>query len=105
MRINLNPYPVMVDVVFTKQAFNTRYKRVRGHTADLEGCNGMTAYLTDDVLLLGVFNSDVITLVHELNHVLIHTMGYVGLSIVSQTSEAYCYLMDNALKQILPKLK
>lgn len=105
MQIKLNPYPVTVDVVFTKQAFNMRYKRVRGHAADLEGCNGMTAYLADDVLLIGVFNSSVITLVHELNHALIHTMEYVGLSVLHQTSEAYCYLMDSVLEQVLPKLK
>ena len=105
MRIKLNPYPVTVEVVFTKQDFTTRYKKVRGYSEDLEGCDGMTAYLADDVLLIGVFDSSTVTLVHELNHALIHTMEYIGLSIVSQTSEAYCYLMDSVLKQVLPKLK
>lgn len=105
MQIKLNPYPITIDVVFTKQDFTKRYKKVRGYSADLERCNGMTAYLADDVLLVGVFNSSTVTLVHELNHALIHTMEYVGLSIVSQTSEAYCYLMDSVLEQVLPKLK
>jgi hypothetical protein len=105
MQIKLNPYPVTVDVVFTKQDFTKRYKKVRGYSPDLDGCTGMMACLADDFLLVGVFNSSTTTLVHELNHALIHTMEYIGLSIVSQTSEAYCYLMDSVLKQTLPKLK
>jgi hypothetical protein len=105
MKVKLNPYPVTVDIVFNRDDFIKRYKKVRGYSPDIEGCGGMTSYLSSDDLLIGVFNSKVGTLVHELNHALIHTMEYVGLSITPQTSEAYCYLMDSVLEQALPKLK
>lgn len=101
MKLITSPYPVSLDVVFDWDSFRKKYKKAKGF--EPEKCSlGTTAYYGEhgNKVLIGVFDGNPITLIHELNHFCIFTMEYIGLDITTHSSEAYCYYMDSLLTQI-----
>lgn len=101
MKINTSPYPVSLEIVNNWDAFRTKYKKYTGMEPD-ECSLGTTTYYGEygNKVLIGIFDSNYITLIHELNHFCIFTMEYIGMDITTRSSEAYCYYMDSILKQI-----
>ncbi|VTP12684.1 hypothetical protein PUATCC27989T_00496 [Phytobacter ursingii] len=56
--------------------------------------------------LLGVFNADVATLVHECGHVAFYVCRDVGVPTdASLSSETYCYLLDRMFSHFLPHIQ
>ena len=102
MKINTSPYPVSLEIVYDLPTFIKKYKKLKGYEPDLDGCKGYTTYSGEygNKVLIGIFDSNYITLIHELNHFCIFTMEYIGMDITTRSSEAYCYYMDSILKQI-----
>lgn len=100
MKLNTSPYPVQLEVVSNWDTFVKKYKKVKGCEPE-EQSKGVTTLLPDGSVLIYVQDSDLITLVHELNHFCIYTFGFIGLPINDDNSEAYCYYMDSLLKQVL----
>lgn len=101
MNINTSPYPVSLEIVNNWDAFRTKYKKYKGKEPD-ECSLGTTTYYGEygNKVLIGIFDSNYITLIYELNHFCIFTMEYIGMDITTRSSEAYCYYMDSILKQI-----
>ena len=100
MKLNASPYPVQLEVVFNQDTFIKKYKKLKGHEPDLEGCKGYTTYSGNKVLM-GIFSEPLPTLIHEVNHFCLWVFDYIGMPINSSNSEAYCYYMDSILEQVL----
>lgn len=99
MKLNTSPYPVQLEVVFDQDTFIKKYKKLKGHEPDLDGCKGYTSYSGNRVLI-GIFREPLHTLIHELNHFCLWVFDYIGMPINSANSEAYCYYYDHILSQI-----
>ena len=99
MKLNTSPYPVQLEVVFDQDTFIKKYKKLKGHEPDLEGCKGYTSYSGNRVLI-GIFREPLHTLIHELNHFCLWVFDYIGMPVNSTNSEAYCYYYDHILSQI-----
>lgn len=104
MKLNTSPYPVQLEVVFNQDTFIKKYKKLKGHEPDLEGCKGYTTYSGNKVLM-GIFSEPLPTLIHEVNHFCLWVFDYIGMPINSSNSEAYCYYMDRILEQVLKDFK
>ena len=104
MKLNTSPYPVQLEVVFDQDTFIKKYKKLKGHEPDLEGCKGYTTYSGNKVIM-GIFSEPLPTLIHEVNHFCLWVFDYIGMPINSSNSEAYCYYMDSILEQALKDFK
>lgn len=100
MKLNTSPYPVQLEVVFDQDTFIKKYKKLKGHEPDLDGCKGYTTYSGNKVLM-GIFSDPLPTLIHEVNHFCLWVFDYIGMPVNSSNSEAYCYYMDSILEQVL----
>ena len=104
MKLNTSPYPVQLEVVFDQDTFIKKYKKLKWHEPDLEGCKGYTTYSGNKVIM-GIFSEPLPTLIHEVNHFCLWVFDYIGMPINSSNSEAYCYYMDSILEQALKDFK
>lgn len=100
MKLNTSPYPVQLEIVFDRDTFVKKYKKLKGHEPDMEGCKGFTSYSGNKVLM-GIFSEPLPTLIHEVNHFCLWVFDYIGMPVNSSNSEAYCYYMDSILEQVL----
>ena len=55
--------------------------------------------------VMGVFDGDMATLVHELGHLTIDILTNAGIDITEQNSEAFCYLLDTLYQRFAPDMK
>ena len=83
------------------------------------GCNkgeiGMLAGATqtyqnieqqENLYLLGVFNGEVATLVHECAHIAFYVCRDTGVTVDTEgANETYCYLLDRMFTEFLPLIK
>lgn len=104
MKLNTSPYPVQLEVVFDRDTFFKKYKKLKGYEPDIDGCKGFTTYSGNKVLM-GIFSDPLPTLIHEVNHFCLWVFDYIGMPINSSNSEAYCYYMDSILEQVLKDIK
>lgn len=104
MKLNTSPYPVQLEIVFDRDTFVKKYKKLKEHEPDIEGCKGFTSYSGNKVLM-GIFSEPLPTLIHEVNHFCLWVFDYIGMPVNSSNSEAYCYYMDSILEQILKDIK
>lgn len=60
----------------------------------------------ENLYLIGVFNGDIGTLVHECAHATFYCCNDVGVSVdTGAANETYCYLLDRMFSHFLPHLK
>lgn len=60
----------------------------------------------DKVILVGVFDGELSTLVHECGHVAFWILDHVGVKLADgEGNEAYCYLLQTLVDLFLPHLK
>lgn len=60
----------------------------------------------ENLYLIGVFNNDIATLVHECAHATFYCCRDVGVVIETHKSnETYCYLLDRMFSHFLPHIK
>ena len=64
MKLNTSPYPVQLEVVFDRDTFVKKYRKLKGYEPDIEGCKGYTTYSGNKVLM-GIFSEPLPTLIHE----------------------------------------
>lgn len=58
----------------------------------------------ENLYLIGVFNDDISTLVHECAHIAFYTCRDVGVTVeVDSANETYCYLLDRMVTHFLPQ--
>lgn len=104
MKLNTSPYPVQLEIVFDRDTFVKKYRKLKGYEPDIESCKGFTSYSGNKVLM-GIFSEPLPTLIHEVNHFCLWVFDYIGMPINSSNSEAYCYYMDSILEQVLKDIK
>ena len=104
MKLNTSPYPVQLEVVFDRDTFVKKYRKLKGYEPDIESCKGFTTYSGNKVLM-GIFSEPLPTLIHEVNHFCLWVFDYIGMPVNSSNSEAYCYYMDSILEQVLKDIK
>lgn len=104
MKLNTSPYPVQLEVVFDRDTFVKKYRKLKGYEPDIESCKGFTSYSGNKVLM-GIFSEPLPTLIHEVNHFCLWVFDYIGMPVNSSNSEAYCYYMDSILEQLLKDIK
>ena len=104
MKLNTSPYPVQLEVVFDRDTFVKKYRKLKGYEPDIESCKGFTSYSGNKVLM-GIFSEPLPTLIHEVNHFCLWVFDYIGIPVNSSNSEAYCYYMDSILEQVLKDIK
>ncbi|MBP1035875.1 hypothetical protein J8631_09915 [Serratia fonticola] len=62
--------------------------------------------LQENLYLLGVFNGDIATLVHECAHVAFYVCRDTGVTInLDDANETYCYLLDKLFSHFLPHIE
>lgn len=60
----------------------------------------------ENMYLLGVFNNDIATLVHECAHATFYCCNDVGVTVsTSEANETYCYMLDRMFSYFLPYIK
>jgi len=65
------------------------------------GIAQMTSNGTDTFFLIGVFDGQDSTLVHEVGHIAFFILDLVGVPVVSGgTNEAYCYLLGDLYRNV-----
>lgn len=104
MKLQVVPYPVEVDFIFNESEYIRKYKKIKGTTPELSRTDGATCYINESQIMIGIFNKSVITLVHEINHVVIYTLGYVGLPVTDESSEAFTYVVDYLLTRTIKEV-
>ncbi|EPK9723503.1 hypothetical protein MMI32_004213 [Klebsiella pneumoniae] len=79
--------------------------------ADLKGSVGRCREFINDetgehLYLIGVFDNELATLVHECAHATFYCCSDVGVTVkTDQPNETYCYLLDRMFSAFLPHIK
>lgn len=64
------------------------------------------AETNENLYLIGVFNNDIGTLVHECAHATFYCCSDVGVTVkTDQANETYCYLLDRMVSHFLPHIQ
>lgn len=76
---------------------------------DLDGCLGISRQISgpdgEYAFVVGVFDNDVTTLVHELAHVTFNILTRVGVTVeANAANETFCYMQEELLTYFLPYL-
>lgn len=70
--------------------------------ADCAGMTKVTHGEKGPVYLVGIFDHDLSTVVHEMGHVTIFIADHCGFRINEETSECFCYLIEELVRMCLP---
>lgn len=71
------------------------------------GCEGKALHLVDPnnikvgVISLPSKESEVGTIIHEIAHIIIFCFEHIGMPINRETAEAFCYLQEDLLNQVI----
>jgi hypothetical protein len=102
MRLALDPYPVTLHL-YTSRATYCRVandNRSRERLTPKERCAGLCTEFGEDVMV-GVFDRDPVTLVHELAHAVEHVADHVGLT-RGFPNEPVAYLLERMYRECIP---
>lgn len=99
IRLNTHPYPTKVWFTADVEAFQRHRTKITGRAPEEVGLGQCSA--TDDrgKMVIGVFDGDTSTLVHEIGHAVVNVFHYVGMDINLHTTEAFSYLLDSLYSQ------
>lgn len=106
IKIQIRPYGC--ELMFTQSRNEFRAERAK-YTADpidldtIAGC--ASDFQGGSFHIVGVFDGEESTLVHELSHVTIKVMHHIGTEINDQTCEPFCYLLEDLFLQCIGSLK
>lgn len=108
-RINIDPFRQTLYLTFDKEEY--LYKRnqfkepkFKEPVGDLDRTAGIASD-EDGVHVVGIFDNQLATLVHELGHVVIKVLESCNIEITGKNSEMFCYLQDNLFEQALEEFK
>lgn len=72
LSLDCTPYPVIVRFTTSTEIFEKEYEIIHDRKVRLDDeINGMSTDSSDGIILVGVFNKSITTLIHELNHTVI----------------------------------
>lgn len=92
----------------TRKKFEAAYEFL-GKEHDASGCCGCTAYLVNEkgraLYLIGVFDNDLGTLVHEVGHATMMIMERAGINAYDSVGEPVCYLLGDMYEKLAKGFK
>ena len=100
VKLNVHPYSLGVWFTDDLHSFNLKRRKIHpsGHDiADMSGCVYGGEY--SGCMVVGVFDSKLRTLVHELAHVLVRISEHIGMDIGPYTTEPFAYLFESLYEQ------
>ncbi|EFM0018489.1 TPA: hypothetical protein IHD35_000551 [Escherichia coli] len=100
-KINCHPYPVHIWFTNSHRFHASKCYSEGIDTDGAEGCAGICSSSEPDRgrQVVGVFDNDLTTLVHEVQHAVINLCHYIGMPINTQTTEAVAYIYDSIFTQ------
>lgn len=105
--IKLNIHPYYQDVWFTNSRilYVKQVSKIRDDVIDVHDYLGIVSYSESrSSIVIGCFNGDVPTLVHELSHACIDILEGVGMDVNIHTTEAFAYLIESLTRQCIEYL-
>lgn len=103
IKLNVHPYNYNLFFTCSKKRFYRERTRITG-SQDKPDVIGMFSYDSGNAVI-GVFDNDKATLVHELAHAVIDIMVYVGMPINIDTTEAFAYLQDKLYQECVAHME
>jgi len=100
IKLNTHPYPA--DIWFTEdlQAFNRKRTAVTGLQPVEDVFYGCVSVSENrGSMVIGVFDGNGSTLVHESAHAAINVFTHIGMDVNEQTTEAFAYLQESIYRQ------
>lgn len=90
----LEPYPYKLILVTDRTLWQCVRKKVspKDQPYDTESAHGVT-HAGNGTFVVGVFNGELSTLLHELAHVMVYVFTEIGAPINQDTSEPFAYLL------------
>ncbi|WP_416135356.1 hypothetical protein, partial [Dickeya solani] len=87
----------------SERMFNRKRSEITGDLNPMEGgCLGFVSRSGSGMtMVLGWFDEDLATLVHEVSHVVIYVFDAIGMDPSVYTTEAFAYLAENIFSQCL----
>lgn len=95
-------YGGTVSLFTNREEFNKEYEKIpEDDRLQVAECMGVVHPINDGGLrfLMGVFDKDHLTLVHECTHLAIFICENTGWSINTITAEPFCYLLEELVKR------
>ena len=89
------PYKRSVVLVTSRADFMRVQKACGDEVEDPGECNGAACVIAGSDVLIGVFNSSMCTLVHELCHACLMLFGIIGANPSECGGEPYAYLYED----------
>ncbi|HFL4765767.1 TPA: hypothetical protein ACG33R_001400 [Escherichia coli] len=101
VRINCHPYPARIWFTNSHRFHSIKCDAELIETEGSEGCSGICSSSEPDRgrQVIGLFENDLATLVHEVEHAVINLCHYIGMPINTQTTEAVAYIFDSIFSQ------
>lgn len=103
-RIDIDPFRQTLYITFDKEEYLYKRNQFKEPVGDLDGTAGIASD-EDGVHVVGIFDNQLATLVHELGHVVIKVLESCNIEITGKNSEMFCYLQDNLFEQALEEFK
>lgn len=104
-KLNCHPYPTRIWFTQDKDEFNRKTLKLIGDTGAEDNYTGCCAWNSQTgEIVIGVFDSKLTTLVHELGHAMLMVFAYVCMPVNFDTEEAYCYLLESLFGQCCSQL-
>lgn len=100
IKLKVSNYPCEVWLTDDPKAFERKYFKMTDKVCVVGQARGMAGYSEGrQNTLVGVFDGDTSTLVHELAHAVFNVMHYIGQPVNAEHSEVFCYLQDSLFSQ------
>jgi hypothetical protein len=103
-------YSGTVCVYTSREEYSAAWKELEGDAVeDVDEMDGVSSRHSDkkksSVYLIGVFDGDEGTLVHELVHTVFEMLSHAGIPISKRNDEVFAYLMAALYREALQAMK
>lgn len=103
-------YNRRVYFVTDPETFAAVYGFLTERLDDVDECLGMVRTLAkpdtgETCYIVGVFDNDMATFIHELGHLVIEIFSGIGMRVSPETSEGFCYLLDTLYTAFVGQMK
>lgn len=104
LELQINPYPATLFFTCDREEYNNKREEYTSVPIDTYEAGGICSDF-DDIFLVGIFDNEISTIIHELNHVCIKVFTFIGMNVNLETQEAFCYLHQYLFEQCIRYLR
>lgn len=102
VKLDNSPYPNSIWFTNSEILFNRKRTELTGSEPLLYPGPAMCSRTHDcGSMVIGVFDGQAITTVHEISHAVINVFEYVGMEVNNWTTEAFAYLHESLCNQAI----